>query len=68
MLLQIFSAANGDLSKAKVEFKEKKPLIKISLNGVTVDGVEKQIEALDDYLDEICDCLDEKLPKLLDEM
>ena len=69
MLLEIFSAANGDMSKAKVQFKEKKPLIRIALNGgVTVEGVDKQIEALDAYLDELCDCLEEKLPRLLDEM
>lgn len=34
MLLQFFSLANGDLSKVKVELKEKKPFLKLKLNGV----------------------------------
>ena len=30
ILLQLYAAADGDMSKVKVEFKEKKPFIKIS--------------------------------------
>jgi predicted choloylglycine hydrolase len=68
MLLQFVSVANGDPSKVKVDVIEKKPFIKISLHGLTIDNAEKQIEAFIGYLEEIFDCFEEKMPKILEKM
>jgi len=65
ILLTFLAAANGDLTKVKVYFDEKKPFIKISLNGLTVDGADKYIHALEDYICELVDCLEDKMPKVL---
>jgi hypothetical protein len=66
--LTFLAVADGDLTKVKVDFKEKKPFIKISLNGLTVDGADKYIEALEDYIDELVECLEEKMPRVLNGM
>lgn len=68
ILLTFLAAADGDLSKVKVDFIEKKPFIKISLNGLTVEGADKYIQALEDYICELVDCLEDKMPKVLAEM
>lgn len=52
----------------KVDVKEKKPFLKISLHGVTAEGIDRQIDALEDYFDEIGDAFEEKVPRLLQEI
>lgn len=68
MLLQFTSVANGDPSKVKVDVIERKPFIKISLHGLTIDNADKQIEAFEAYVDEIFDCFEVKMPKILELM
>lgn len=68
ILLQLFSIADGDLSKVKIDFKDKKPFIKISLHGITAEGADKLIEALEDYINEIVECMEEKMPRIISEM
>ncbi|TNV79402.1 hypothetical protein FGO68_gene4178 [Halteria grandinella] len=45
ILLTFLAVANGDLSKVKVDFKEKKPFIKISLNGLSIEGADNWLTA-----------------------
>ncbi len=52
----------------KCNFVERKPFIKISLHGLTVQNADKQIEGFEDYVDEINDCFEEKIPKIIEEM
>jgi len=68
ILLQFFAVGQGDLSKVKVSVIERKPFIKLSLNGLTVQQADKQIEAFEDYIDEINDCFEEKMPRIVQEM
>jgi hypothetical protein len=65
ILLQLYSVANGDPSKVKIDFKEKKPFLKISLHGLSVEGADKYFEAFEDYVDELVDCLEDKMPRVL---
>ena len=62
VILEIYSLSNGDTSKVKIVTNAKKPLIKITLNGVTGNDVEKHIKAFEDYIDEITDCVEVKMP------
>ena len=45
MLLQFFAVANGDLSKIKIDVVDRKPFLKISLQGLSVDKAEDMIKA-----------------------
>ena len=40
MLLQMYSAANGDRSKVDIGIKEQKPFIKFGMKGLTMEGLD----------------------------
>lgn len=66
--MQFFSVAQGDLSKVKVNMIEKKPFLKISLHGLTVKEAVHQVDAFEKYIEEIQECFEEKMPRLVEEM
>ena len=67
IILQCFALANGDIDKVKIELRERKPLIKISLHGVTSSDLDSYLGAFDDYLDAIEDAIETKIPRILEE-
>ena len=56
-----------DGSKVKIDCKEKKPFIVIQCGTVKSTEMAKNIDALTDYLDEIGDAFEDKVPRLLQE-
>ena len=59
------TAAAVDGSKVKVDCTDKKPFIVIKCGSVKSTDMVKNIDALSDYLDEIGDAFEDKVPKLL---
>lgn len=68
ILLQFAAVSQGDISKIKFDVIERKPFLKISLHGLTLANADKQIEAIEEYFDEIAECFTEKMPKIVEEM
>ena len=68
ILLMCLCAANGDMSKLKIEIINKKPYFKISLNGMTSESIPKLINAFEEYIDALVDAIEEKLPKIIEEI
>lgn len=68
ILLLFLAAANGDKSKVKIELAMVQPFIKIKLHGVSIPHGDDYLEAIDDYLDEVAECVEKKIPKVLKEM
>lgn len=67
ILLQCFALANGDMNKVKIQIKDKNPIMKISLNGVSSTDLDSYLSAFDDYLDSIENAVEHKIPRILEE-
>lgn len=65
MLLQFLSLTNGDLSKFKIETPAWRPYLRFVLNGVYFDDADKQIDAVNNYLESLPDVAEDRLPALL---
>lgn len=61
----MFAVANGDLSKVKFDTTPRKPYIKISLHGLSSGDVDKYIGAFEDYIDELAEAVETKIPRIL---
>ena len=65
ILIDVYTAADGDKSKVKVECKERKPYLQIRMSGITSVELTKNVEALDDYFEEVGDAFEVKVPRLV---
>jgi hypothetical protein len=64
ILLQYYSLANGDMSKVKIETPSWRPYIIVILNGVYSTEIEAQRKAFNEYLEEVCNVAEERLPRV----
>jgi hypothetical protein len=45
-----------------------KPFLKIKLSGAQIHNSHAYLEGIEDYFDEVVECVEEKIPKVLKEM
>ena len=65
MLLQFLALTNGDLTKFSIETPAWRPYLRFVLNGISADGVDRQIDAVNNYLESMPEVAEDKLPALL---
>lgn len=66
MFLSFGQAVSGDLTKLKIEIKDKSPYIKAKIAGVSTKDLEEAYEEFEKYAEEVEEILMEKLPKMVE--